>query len=232
MGSRENYENEFGDTPITKLVRQVVGLDRGAVNAAFSEFLSDERLNATQIKFVRLIIDYVAANGYLEKQVLQQDPFRTLGSVSELFEDNIQDVREILYKIGGYQVTMNNKINKEINESVKSASFEKSRHIMDFHLAGFTYYDGLEVIDELTLGKPVELVAEADNPHDPEAVAIYFQERKIGYVPREKNVLLRTFLYFGYKHIFEARIQYANKETHPERQFRIVVKIKDNRDKV
>ena len=96
LGSREDYENEFGDTPITKLVRQVVGLDRGAVNAAFSEFLSDERLNATQIKFVRLIIDYVVANGYLEKQVLQQDPFRTLGSVSELFEDNIQDVREIL----------------------------------------------------------------------------------------------------------------------------------------
>lgn len=93
MGSRENYENEFGDTPITKLVRQVVGLDRGAVNAAFSEFLSDERLNATQIKFVRLIIDYVVANGYLEKQVLQQDPFRTLGSVSELFEDNIQNAR-------------------------------------------------------------------------------------------------------------------------------------------
>lgn len=96
LGTQADYENEFGDTPITKLVRQVVGLDRGAVNAAFSEFLSDERLNATQIKFVKLIIDYVVAKGYLEKQDLQQDPFRTLGSVSELFEDNIQDVRKIL----------------------------------------------------------------------------------------------------------------------------------------
>lgn len=96
LGTQEDYEKEFGDTPITKLVRQVVGLDRGTVNAAFSEFLSEEKLNATQIKFVRLIIDYVVANGYLEKQVLQQDPFRTLGSVSELFEDNIQDVRKIL----------------------------------------------------------------------------------------------------------------------------------------
>lgn len=96
LGSKEDYENEFGDTPITRLVRQIVGLDRGAANAAFSEFLSEERLNATQIKFVRLIIDYVVANGYLEKEVLQHDPFRTLGSVSELFEDNIQDVRKIL----------------------------------------------------------------------------------------------------------------------------------------
>ena len=96
LGSKEDYENEFGDTPITRLVRQIVGLDRGAANAAFSEFLSEERLNAAQIKFVRLIIDYVVTNGYLEKEVLQQDPFRTLGSVSELFEDNIQDVRKIL----------------------------------------------------------------------------------------------------------------------------------------
>src|SRR5699024_1412083 len=84
LGSREDYEKEFGNTPITKLVRQIVGLDKQAVNEAFSEFLSEERLNANQIKFVKLIIDYVAKNGYLEKAVLQQDPFRSLGSVSEL----------------------------------------------------------------------------------------------------------------------------------------------------
>src|SRR5699024_10672640 len=81
--------------------RRSSDLDRGAANAAFSEFLSEEKLNATQIKFVRLIIDYIVANGYLEKEVLQQDPFRTLGSVSELFEDNIQDVRKILGIIDG-----------------------------------------------------------------------------------------------------------------------------------
>lgn len=97
LGSKKDYENEFGNTPITRLVRQIVGLDRGAANAAFSEFLSEERLNAIQIKFVRLIIDYVVANGYLERESLQQDPFRTLGgSVSELFEDNTEDVKEIL----------------------------------------------------------------------------------------------------------------------------------------
>lgn len=96
LGTREEYEKEYGDTPITRLVRQIVGLDRGAVNEAFSKFLSEERLNAQQIKFVRLIVDYVVARGYLEREALQQDPFRTFGSVSELFKDNIQDVREIL----------------------------------------------------------------------------------------------------------------------------------------
>lgn len=96
LGSKEEYEKEFGDTPITKLVRQIVGLDKHAANEAFSTFLSNENLNANQIKFVKLIIDYVVKNGYLEKEVLQQDPFRALGSVSELFRDNIGEVRGIL----------------------------------------------------------------------------------------------------------------------------------------
>lgn len=96
LGTQQDYEKEFGDTPITRLVRQIVGLNKQAANEAFSEFLSEERLNSNQIKFVQLIIDYVVKNGYLEKKVLQEDPFRALGSVSDLFHDNIDDAREII----------------------------------------------------------------------------------------------------------------------------------------
>ncbi|WP_130858979.1 HIRAN domain-containing protein [Gracilibacillus phocaeensis] len=124
---------------------------------------------------------------------------------------------------------MEGKSKEEMIQSIKEYTYEKSRHLMDFHVAGFTYYDGLDVIEELTLGRTVDLVSEADNPYDPEAVAIYYQERKIGYVPKDKNALLSTLLYFGHENILETRIQYANKETHPERQFRVVVKIKDSR---
>lgn len=114
-------------------------------------------------------------------------------------------------------------------ESVKKHRFERSRHLIDFHVAGFAYYDGLEVIDELTLGKPVQLIAEVDNPHDPDAVVIYYQDYKLGYVPSSKNIFLHQLLYFGHATILEARIQYVNKESHPERQFRVVVKLKDQR---
>jgi len=38
----------------------------------------------------------VVKNGTLEKKVLQEDPFRSLGSVTELFRDNIDDVRRII----------------------------------------------------------------------------------------------------------------------------------------
>ena len=35
---KSDYEREFGDTPVTKLVRNLVGLDIEAANEAFSEF--------------------------------------------------------------------------------------------------------------------------------------------------------------------------------------------------
>ncbi len=122
------------------------------------------------------------------------------------------------------------KMKKEkLVESLKNHTFEPSRHLADFHVAGFAYYDGLDVIDELTLGKPVSLVAEPDNPYDPEAVAIFYRDKKLGYIPKDKNSLFSTLLYFGHSDLFESRIQFVNKESHPERQFRVVVKIKDNR---
>ena len=93
LGTQEDYKKEYGDTPITKLVRQIVGLDQQAANEAFSEFLNEEKLNANQLRFVKLIVNYVVKNGTLEKTVLQEDPFRSLGSVTELFKDNIEDVR-------------------------------------------------------------------------------------------------------------------------------------------
>lgn len=112
---------------------------------------------------------------------------------------------------------------------LKMANFERSRYIMDFHLAGFAYQDGLDVIDELSLGKPVQLVLEPDNPYDANAIAIFYKGHKLGYMPKAKNELLSTLLYFGYEELFEARIQAVNLEQHPERQFRIVIKVRDNR---
>ncbi|MCP8970465.1 DEAD/DEAH box helicase family protein [Ectobacillus ponti] len=96
LGTRDDYEKEYGDTPITKLVRQIVGLDIQAANGAFSEFLSEERLNPQQISFVKLIVDYVVRNGMLDKRVLQEEPFKTVGSIVELFRHNMDDARRII----------------------------------------------------------------------------------------------------------------------------------------
>lgn len=96
LDTKEDYEKDFGETPITKLVRQIVGLDPQAANAAFSGFLSENRLNMNQARFVKLIVDYVVKNGTLDKKVLQQESFRTVGSIVSLFKDNMDDARKIL----------------------------------------------------------------------------------------------------------------------------------------
>lgn len=96
LGTKEDYEKDFGDTPVTKLVRQIVGLDPQAANEAFSEFLSNEKLNIYQSRFVKLIVDYVVKNGGMDKKVLQQDPFKSVGSIVELFKDNMDDARKII----------------------------------------------------------------------------------------------------------------------------------------
>ena len=107
--------------------------------------------------------------------------------------------------------------------------YERSRNILDCHIAGFTYYDGLDVIEELKQGTPVMLHAEPENPYDSEAVAIYYKDTKLGYVPQAKNSFVSNLLYFGYGDIVEAKINCNNPQANTENQFRVVIKIKDNR---
>ena len=61
--------------------------------------------------------------------------------------------------------------------------YEPSRVLLSFHIAGFQYADGALVLGDLKAGDKLTLCAERDNPHDPEAVAIYYGKTKLGYVP-------------------------------------------------
>ena len=59
--------------------------------------------------------------------------------------------------------------------------YEPSRVLLSFHIAGFQYADGALVLGDLKVGDKLTLCAERDNPHDPEAVAIYYGNTKLGY---------------------------------------------------
>lgn len=97
LGSMEDYEKEYGDTPIGRLVRRIVGVDRAAVNEAFSEFLTEEHLNINQMRFVRLIVDYIVANGNIDdNRVLTEEPFRSVGSITILFKDDMGTAKRIM----------------------------------------------------------------------------------------------------------------------------------------
>ncbi len=99
LGTREDYEKTFADMPLTKLVLSLVGLDRRAVEEKFSKFLSDEKLSPKQMAFVKLIVDYIAENGGIEKRVLNEHPFNKHGSVTELFNNRLDVIKGVIMTI-------------------------------------------------------------------------------------------------------------------------------------
>ena len=56
-------------------VRSLVGLDRGAAKSALAGFVSRNILNANQIEFVNLIVDYLTEHGIMPAELLYESPF-------------------------------------------------------------------------------------------------------------------------------------------------------------
>jgi len=76
LGSKEDYEREFGDTPFGLLIRKIAKLDHEAAMQAFSTFINDQSLNQKQIAFVNKIINHIEMNGYMENVAeLTKPPF-------------------------------------------------------------------------------------------------------------------------------------------------------------
>ena len=88
VGSREEYEAEYGEKPLGEFVREIVGLDMNAAKEAFADYLNSVNLDSRQIYFVNQIIEYIVHNGILkDMSVLQEAPFTDQGSIVEVFTD-------------------------------------------------------------------------------------------------------------------------------------------------
>ncbi len=88
IGTREDYEREYGEKPLGEFVREIVGLDMNAAKEAFAEYLNGSRMDSRQIYFVNQIVEYIVHNGLLKDfSVLQHTPFTDKGSVVEIFTD-------------------------------------------------------------------------------------------------------------------------------------------------
>lgn len=87
LGTAEDYEREFKNTPFGLLVRKIAKLEYDAAMQAFSTFINDQSLNQAQIVFVRKVIDYIVENGYIEATaVLMKPPFDRPQSFIKLFD--------------------------------------------------------------------------------------------------------------------------------------------------
>jgi len=69
----------------------------------------------------------------------------------------------------------------------------------DFAVRGVTFENRQEIIAELSENTPLELSPEPSNPYDPNAVAILFEGKKIGYVPRKYASYISKLLQQGEK---------------------------------
>jgi type I restriction enzyme R subunit len=92
VGSKDDYEKEYGHKPLGEFVREIVGLDMNAAKEAFSEFLNDTNLDSR----------YIVHNGIMKDlSVLQESPFTDKGSVVEIFTDlNVwMEIRKVIDRI-------------------------------------------------------------------------------------------------------------------------------------
>ncbi len=103
LGSRDDYQAEYGDKPLGKFIRSIVGLDMQAAKAAFSQYLDETNFSSEQIYFVNQIVEYIVQNGLLEDMTILQDtPFTDRGNIYELFGDNKsawKNIRSIIEQI-------------------------------------------------------------------------------------------------------------------------------------
>ncbi len=80
IGTREQFEKAYGEQPLGKFIRSIVGLDVTAAKAVFSGFINTPALNAQQIRFVNTIIQYLTVNGTIETRALFEPPFTDISS--------------------------------------------------------------------------------------------------------------------------------------------------------
>ena len=90
IGTKEEITKAYGDQPLGKFIRNIVGLDAQAAKLAFAEILNNQTLNAQQIRFIDAIINFLTVKGVIDPAVLFEPPFTDINSygVSGLFDDN------------------------------------------------------------------------------------------------------------------------------------------------
>ena len=88
VGTKQDYEAEYGTKPLGEFVREIVGLDMKAAKAAFADYLDETYLDSRQIYFVNQIVEYIVHNGMMKDlSVLQEPPFTDQGSIVDIFTD-------------------------------------------------------------------------------------------------------------------------------------------------
>lgn len=86
-------------------------------------------------------------------------------------------------------------------------------HAWDGYVKGFRFHDGPKVLSRIKAEDELDLVREYNNAHDPDAVAVYWQAHKLGYLPMNENRTLANLIDHGMK--LAAYVIYTQPEEDP-----------------
>lgn len=78
VASTDDLQRIRSDGGLGIFIRSLVGVERDAAKRAFAGFMSDRHLNANQIEFVNLVIDYLTERGAMDPKRLYESPFTDL----------------------------------------------------------------------------------------------------------------------------------------------------------
>jgi len=93
--------------------------------------------------------------------------------------------------------------------------------VFDTYVRGFSHYQGPALLPKMKADDPLDLVREYDNEHDTNAVAVYWEGHKLGFLPMGENVSLAYMLDHGL--LLEASVVYTQPECPPWEQLFMAV---------
>ena len=91
-------------------------------------------------------------------------------------------------------------------------------------LAGYQYHRAAGIWSFLRVGDKLHLRREPGNPHDPDAIAVWFKNEHLGYVPRRENRTLAQMM--DREERLEARIVRLLEDDNPWRRIRFRVDLR------
>jgi type I restriction enzyme R subunit len=91
IGTKAEFTKAYGEQPLGKFIRSIVGLDVQAAKLAFAEILNNQTLNAQQIRFMDTIINFLNVKGIIEPSMLFEAPFTDINTtgIAGLFEEKV-----------------------------------------------------------------------------------------------------------------------------------------------
>jgi hypothetical protein len=95
--------------------------------------------------------------------------------------------------------------------------------VYDGFVRGFQFHEGPRVVAQMKEHEELDLVREYDNEHDPEAVAVYWNGHKVGFLAMGENRALANLIDQGM--LLSAYVAYTAPELEPWEQCFICVEL-------